>query len=114
MGEVDTARGTAFLKTLSSPQRSLTAAEILAYAHQHREQLRCWIETRRLDLVAASLLEIKKNLQYNGNYQLARSDDGAWQNLGLFLADLPGDLREDAQAFFQERQYDIPVACRGT
>jgi hypothetical protein len=111
-GVVGPARAVAFLRFLEGGEQPLMAGEVLAYP-QHREQLRAWIASGRLDLVQASLLAVKKRLQAKRNYDEIRANRTAWKNLGRFLGDLPGDLREDAMKFFAERGYDQPHARKG-
>jgi hypothetical protein len=109
-GVVGTARAAAFLKMLDGGDRPLTGAKVLDY-RRHRRQVRAWVEAGRLDLLKDSLYAVEVHLQVQRNYEQAR-DGAAWAQLGAFLADLPGDLREAAEAFFRERDYDIPEARR--
>jgi hypothetical protein len=111
-GVVGPARAVAFLRYLDNGEQPLTAGEVLAYP-LHREQLRVWTASGRLDLVQASLLAIKKRLQAKRNYDEVRANRTSWKNLGLFLGDLPGDLREDALKFLDEHGYDQPHARKG-
>jgi len=112
VGLVGPARAVAFLRALDHDERPLTADDVLAYP-QHRDQLRAWTASGRLDLVQASLLAIEKRLQAKRNYDQVRADRAAWKNLGLFLGDLPGDLREEAMAFFTGRGYAAPRLRKG-
>jgi MoxR-like ATPase len=109
VGLVGPERGAAFLRVLREDVRPLTAAEVLAYP-RHRARFRGWVEAGRLDLVQGALLALEKHLQARRNFESARGDRSAWKNLGDFLADLPADQREAAEAFFQERDYDVPGA----
>jgi hypothetical protein len=111
-GVVGPARAVAFLRYLDQGERPLTSGEVLAYT-LHRERLRTWTASGRLDLVQASLLAAEKLLQARRTYEEVRGNRTAWKNLGLFLVDLPGDLREDALKFFAERGYDQPHARKG-
>ena len=56
-----------------------------------------------------TLLAVKKYLQPKANYEQEKSDAKRWSNLGAFLADLPGDLCEQAKKWFEDRKYDIPT-----
>jgi hypothetical protein len=111
-GLVGPTRAAAFLRHLDRGDRPLTADDVLAYP-RHRERLRAWAAAGRLDPLRASLHEVKKRLQAKRNYDEVRTNRTAWRNLALFLGDLPGDLREDAMAFFDERAYDRPHVRKG-
>ncbi len=80
---------------------------------RHRSQLTAWIAEGRLDLIKGSLLALQKHLQPKRNYDLVRADSAAWKNLSAFLADLPGDLKEEAMAFMKDRGYAAPRARKG-
>jgi MoxR-like ATPase len=110
-GVVGTARAAAFFKMLDGGDRPLTAAEVLDY-RRHRRQVRAWLKAGRLDLLAGSLRAVQVHLQAARNYELARGNRDAWAGLGDFLADLPGDLCETAEAFLREHDYDLPGARR--
>jgi hypothetical protein len=109
VGVVGPERGAAFLRVLHQDVRPLTAAEVLAYP-RHRARFRDWVGAGRLDLIQGTLLALKKHLQARRNFESVRDDPSAWKHLGAFLADLPADLREATEAFFQERGYDVPGA----
>jgi hypothetical protein len=55
---------------------------------------------------------VEKHLQSRPNYEEARKNRTTWSYLGVFLSDLPGDLRAEAEAFFREREYDVSRAGR--
>jgi MoxR-like ATPase len=110
-GLVGPARAAAFFKALEGADRPLTAAEVLDY-RRHRRDARAWLDAGRLDLLAGSLRAIQVHLQVARNYELARGDRAAWARLGAFLGDLPGDLREAAEAFFRDHGYDLPETRR--
>ena len=107
-GLVGTKRAAAFLKTIRDGEQPLTAGQILAYA-LHGKRLQDWIRQDRIDLVRGSLLNVLKHLQVRDHYKDARSKPKVWASLGSFLRDLPGDLRDEAVAFFKEYEYDVPV-----
>lgn len=106
-GTVGAKRAAAFLKVLREDIRPLTANEVFDY-ERHRPQVQGWIAGGQLDTVKTTLLNVKKQLQARPHYDCARTDRTTWKNLAAFLADLPGDLREEAEAFFREREYDVP------
>jgi MoxR-like ATPase len=110
-GLVGAARAGAFLKTLRDDARALSANMALDYT-RWRAKFQGWIDAGRLDLVNASLLNLMKHLQVRRNFDAVRADHSRWKNLGMFLAGLPGDLREDAEKFFEERGYDKPAVRR--
>lgn len=105
-------RGAAFLRVFKDEVRPLTAEEVLDYPG-HRAQLKGWVAEGRLDLLKESLLAVQKHLQPKGNYVSVRENSAVWRNLSAFVADLPGDLREEAVAFFKCRRYDLPQARKG-
>jgi MoxR-like ATPase len=106
-GLVGPARTVAFFRALHGDEPPLTADEVLAYA-LHRTRLQAWIKAGRLDLARGSLLAIQKRLQARRDYDQVRADRAAWNHLGTFLGDLPGDLYEQAMKFFEERDYEAP------
>jgi MoxR-like ATPase len=109
-GLVGRARAAAFSRGRRGDE-PLRAEQVLAYP-VHRDRLLAWRKKKagRPDLVKASLLAILTHLQAKRNYDRVRGDRDAWENLGLFLGDLPGDLREQAMADFRERGYESPRA----
>jgi hypothetical protein len=110
-GLVGPAHAAAFFKALEGGDRPLTTDEVLDY-RRHRRKVRAWLDAGRLDLVGASLRAVLVRLQAARNYELVRGNLASWAGLGTFLADLPGDLRETAEAFFRDRGYDFPEAPR--
>jgi MoxR-like ATPase len=106
-GLVGPTRMAAFFRALHRDEPPLTADEVLVYRH-HRTRLRAWIKAGRLDLARGSLLAIQKRLQAKRDYDQVRADRGAWTHLGAFFSDLPGELRQQAMAFFEERDYKAP------
>jgi hypothetical protein len=112
VGLVGDERGAAFCAFLDRPTRPLTAEAVLNRYAERRAAVREWIGAGRLDLVRGSLLAVQKALQARPSYEEARSRAASWTNLGDFLRDLPGDLREEAERFFAERRYVAPRARR--
>lgn len=108
-GVVGETRAAAFLRVLHDNAGPLTAAEILAYP-RHRAKVRGWVKRGHLDLLKATLMAVLKHIQVKKNFQRVHDDRSAWKNLGSFLADLPGDLRRQAEVDFEEREYPLPVA----
>lgn len=108
LGLVGDKRGTVFLRTLKDKVRSLSAEQVLRSYASHRSQLQDMVRHGQLDLVKAALLSVEKHLQAKPNYELVRRSQKQRSNLGHFLDDLPGDLRQEAQRFFKERNYDQP------
>lgn len=70
------------------------------------------MEEGKLDLVQGTLHQVKTRLQSRTEYEVARGSTSMWRNLGRLLADLPGDLRGDAEEFFNEHKYEVPSAGR--
>jgi MoxR-like ATPase len=110
-GCVGPQRAAAFLRFVKDRVRPLDADAVLTGYAEARPLLRKWVADGQLDLVQGTVLQVKKRLQSRTEYEAARADAGAWRNLGRLLADLPGDLREDAEAFFRGRKYDVPRAA---
>lgn len=110
-GLVGARRTAAFLRVLRDDAKPLGAPAVLDYV-RHRRTVQGWIAAGRLDLVRSTILALQKQLQSRPNYEQARSDTGTWKNIGDFLGDLPGDLREEARTFLVERGYDVPRTRR--
>jgi hypothetical protein len=108
-GLVGPERAASFFTFLKSGGRPLEADEVLGDYAVHREQLVGWVAAGRLDPVKVSLVAVLTRLQAEVRYEEVRQDTHAWRNLSLFVADLPGDLREEAEQFFRERHYELPV-----
>jgi hypothetical protein len=106
-GVVGDRRAAAFRRYLQDRVRPLTADEVLSSYPRHRPELQEWTRDGHLDLVRGSLLAVLKVLQQRQQYESARRPP-AWSNLAAFLSDLPGDLHEEAEKFFRERDYTVP------
>lgn len=111
-GCVGAERAAAFLRFVKDRVRPLDADAVLTGYKKVRPVLRKWVEEGKLDLVQGTLLQVKKRLQSRTEYEAARGSTSMWRNLGRLLADLPGDLREDAEEFFEEHKYEVPSAGR--
>jgi hypothetical protein len=114
MGLVGDQRGVAFLRSLKQTGRPLRADEILKSYGRHRAAVVAWIAEGRLDLAEKTLLAVEKYLQPKADFDLVQADTKRWGNLGTFLQDLPGDLREGAEQWFRDRAYDVPTAAKTT
>lgn len=101
-------RAMAFCRFLEDPVKPLNAQEVLLAYRTHRSALMSWIKGGKLDLVEGTLLNLQKMLQSNTDFDGVHDDENAWRNLGRFLADLPGDLRSQAETFFDEHGYPKP------
>lgn len=113
LGVLGDQRGSAFLRTLQQTTRPLTADEITSSYHlEHRSEVRLWIEQGRIDLVELSLRSLLTFLQPRDEFEAMKSSQTLWENIARFLADLPGDLKEEATFFFEERDYEIPQMRR--
>jgi hypothetical protein len=115
-GLVGRPRMTAFFRSCARGHRGddkpLSADEVLQGYPRHRARLRAWIDAGRLDLVEGSSLAVRTRLQSPPDYADARSRPATWKHLGAFVADLPGDLREQMKDFFVSRSYDVPAMPR--
>jgi hypothetical protein len=109
-GLVGVQRAAAFFTFLKTGERPLSTEEILDEYGSHRDRLLGWVSDGRLDPVRASLHNLKIVLQAPPNFARVQEDAKAWSNLGLFMTDLPGDLREEAERFFCEHGYEFPAA----
>lgn len=108
LGAVGDERGCAFLATVRTRDLPLTVEQILTSYSQHRNDCQAWIKQGRTDLLKASLYAMLTYIQPKPDFDSIRKRKSEWNALGRFLADLPGDLREEAHAFFRERKYPIP------
>jgi hypothetical protein len=112
-GLVGEERQTSFFRFLKDRVRPLNAEEVLDAYSEHRERLRGWVrEEGKLDLVQGTLWEVMALLQSEHLFNAVRKDRKQWQNLGRFLTDLPGDLREEAERFFEKHDYPMPKLGR--
>lgn len=104
-GLVGEKRAIACLTFLRNGERPFTVREVLSYP-RHRCRVQTWIRAGRLDLVKTSLLVLFKHLQSKRNFNELKGPGR--RHLAAFLADLPGDLQEEANAFFADRGYEFP------
>lgn len=112
-GLVGEERQASFFRFLKERIRPLNADEVLEAYSEHREQVRAWVhEEGKLDLVRGTLWEVMRLLQSEHLFNAVRNDRKQWQNLGRFLKDLPGDLREEAESFFEKHGYPLPKLGR--
>ena len=109
-GCVGAERAAAFLRFVTDRVKPLDADTVLTGYTEVRPALQQWVADGHLDLVRGTLLNLKKRLQSETAYKAVRRDKTTWRNLGRLLADVPGDLREDAETFFREHKYDVPTA----
>jgi MoxR-like ATPase len=108
VGLVGGKRGAAFLATLRHGESPLDIDSLLKAYGKHRARVQGWIKSGKLDVVKTTLLALKKYLQPRRDYETVRADAGQWKNLAMFLHDLPGDLLEEANKYFADRNYDFP------
>jgi hypothetical protein len=107
-GLVGPERAVAFRRYLKGGAEPLTAQEVLSAYSAHQHCLRDWVEKGKVDLLSATLQNVEKSIQAETDYEHVQGDQAAWENLGHFLSDLPGDLRKEAEGFLSERDYDLP------
>jgi hypothetical protein len=112
LGVVGDKRGAAFLRHLDGSKRPFSADKILSSYDEHGPTVRHWIKKGQLDLVKATLLAVKKELQAKNRIEAIKACERQWRNLARFLHDLPGDFHADAQAFFSDRGYAFPPRPR--
>jgi hypothetical protein len=98
----------AFARFRKGGDEPLRVDEVLSAYRTHRQRLRGWVEAGKTDRVHATLRQVLTHLQAATHFEAVRAGKKAWHNLGRFLADLPGDLRRSAEAFFGERDYELP------
>jgi MoxR-like ATPase len=111
-GCIDPERATAFLAFIKGVVKPLTADDVLRHYKRTQPVLKRWVSDGRLDLVAGTILNVKKRLQSRSEFDAVRRGRSAWRHLGLFFTDLPGDLREDMEAFLIEHEYETPGTRR--
>ena len=111
-GCVGAERAAAFIRFMTDGVKPLDADTVLKGYKKVRPVLQKWVEEGKLDLVQGTLHQVKTRLQSRTEYEAARGSTAAWRNLGRLLADLPGDLREDAEDFFNEHKYEVPSVRR--
>lgn len=109
-GKVSPERAAAFQCFRKTRVKPLTAREVFGSYAEHRTVVRAWGgKEGHLDLVRVTLLSVLKHLQSTHAFETVRHEQAAWRNLTRFLRDLPGDLKEQAREFFDEREYPFPV-----
>lgn len=107
-GVVGETRGKAFLATLGKDGYPLSAGDVLSAYRKHRAKVQGWIKNGRLDLVRSTLHAVQTYLQPAADFAAVRKKRTCLKNLGDFVSDLPGDLRQSAEKFFAGRGYDCP------
>jgi hypothetical protein len=101
---------TAFFHFYKDDGAPLSADQIMARYSSHRRLFRAWVKKGRLDLVGASLAALKKRLGKEEVYQFLQDDQLGRTNVERFIADLPADLREQIDAWLQEKGYDLLIS----
>jgi len=108
-GKVSPERAAAFQCFRKTRGKPLTAREVIDAYGAHRAAVRSWGKKEgHLDLVRGTLLAVQKHLQSAHAFEAVQNDPAAWKNLSRFLLDLPGDLKQQARKFFEEREYEFP------
>jgi MoxR-like ATPase len=108
IGLVGAERAASFFSYLKDRARPLTAQEVLACYPKHRTRLTAWVASGKLDRVRGTLRAVTAHLNPRDSFDAVDEDREQWENLKLFLMDLPGDLLEDAEEFFRDRRYPFP------
>ena len=108
VGLVGAERGAAFLRIMKRSERPLSADAILGSYGQVGQQVRGWVKNGNLDMVTATLHELKIHLQPQQDFEAVKADRERWNCLARFLYDLPGDLLKDAKKYFAECKYVFP------
>jgi hypothetical protein len=111
-GCVGAERATAFFQFRKRGVKPFKAREVFAAYASHGATLRAWVTEGKLDLVEATLLDVQKRLQATTDFEAVRKNRREWANLSHFLADLPGDLCDQAAEFFREHDYQLPKKLR--
>jgi hypothetical protein len=104
-GLVGDGRTTAFIASTMNDSRPLCAHEVLNVYAYHRKRLLRWIDDGRLDLVKGTVMSVLKHLQVARSYEDTKHDRKAMKNVRQFIADLPGDLKDQVNQFAAERGY---------
>jgi MoxR-like ATPase len=113
-GLVGAERAASFFRYVKDRARPLTAQEVLACYPKHRTRLGEWVAGGRLDMVRGTLRAVTAYLQARQNFDAVDEDREQWDNLKRFLEDLPGDLLENAEAFFRRCHYHFPRLKRAS
>jgi hypothetical protein len=108
-GLIGRARAAALWTLVQGADSALAADDVLQSYLRHRSCVAEWIKLGRLDLLESTLLQLKKHLQVQSNYERVRRKLKQWKNWGTFLSDLPGDLQAKAQNFCAEHEYAWPL-----
>jgi hypothetical protein len=111
-GCVGSERAIAFFRFLKEGVEPLRADALLRSYQANRKTIRGWIEQGRLELVKGTLLNLFKHVQAQTDFDSVQKNKTTWKNLTSFLADLPGDLRQQAEEFFQGHDYTVPSSTR--
>lgn len=108
-GLVGEVRATAFLAGFKKAALPVCVDDVLNRYGRHRATVQSWMANGRIDQVVALMNQVLMRLQAPEDYQRVRQDPQAWTNLGSFVSDLPGDLREQAEEHMVGRGYDSPL-----
>ena len=85
----------AFCGSLSDNKNPLTASQIIDQYPAHQSLVRGWVAGGQLDVVSATLEQVKRHLQKQSNYNQVIETSPKFKNLQSFLDDVPADLKVD-------------------
>jgi hypothetical protein len=106
----------AFLRYYKDERRPLRPGEIIEAYPAHRATLRGWVVQRHMDVVAASVDLLKKNLQAQRVYESVLANANHKANVEAFFGDVPPDLQRLIGEWLQERGFQnltVPVRSKG-
>jgi hypothetical protein len=103
-----------FLQDWEGANVPLTAHAITDDYGRCRRTVRRWLAAARLDLVEASLLNLKQHIQPQREYEAVVADDQKKANVEQFFRDLPGGLKRQVKEWLDDRGFaELRVARRG-
>ncbi len=86
--------------------RPLQAQQIVESYLRHRSRFKTWVDSTRLDLVSASLNNLKQRLHRQRDYDVVVHDPETKTNVEQFFFDLPPDLRTSVRGWLKDRDFD--------
>lgn len=96
----------AFLRFLNEEERPLAAAEIVTEYPMYRSALLAWRRAKRLDLIEASVRNLRRYLQPQRVYDAVVADAAQTKNTRDFVADLPAEVRRTLNDWLAERRFE--------
>ena len=105
-GFVGNSWATSFLQTFLGTSRPLEPKAIVDGYEACRATVVTWVETGRIDLVAATLSKLTGHLSSQRTYSAVCDGAECKRNIETFFSDLPADLIAQTQRWLDDRAYD--------